>query len=987
MPEDTDSRAFTEAVQALWDAYNSDLGRLQSQNERLVAKLQEVKEETSPAKSVVFTHNVSESSSEGPQQGPAEPRSAWAVVPTPAPRKTRTEESIFFESSLEAAAPTSIWVFSRRVVSHPIFDVTVAMLIFANAVVLALETQTEGLSVGASLEYQSLTTSHTDAWTTAEPIFATLGTVFGVIFTLELVMKFLGLRLEFFRQIWNWIDLAIIVLWIVSISTTAALPVDPTLLRVARLARLLRLMRVLHSIRSLDALYIITTALSGSMSILGWACVLFFFVQLALALLLTGLLTSYYFNDATIALADRQAVYVYFGTFTRHNLMKSGELAKIGKSEVNGVFMQETFSVASSDDRVMIQKRNRMQATHKKKMKRFFSMADKSQNGSIDIEEFRHMTAHSEVSAWLSSMDLDVSDAQRLFTMIDSGQRDGKLSLEELIRGVGRLKGPAKSLDVACMREEISELKRCVKLEDDTIKDRGRLNAEILMRFRAALLARALELGFPKKYSSTEVPDLVAAAMLRVLDLDRSYRLSRHEFCCAVVVQKLAPPAEAPHLFEMLCHGQSGMCGQFHHAANTAVKVDALKWLYTVAARPEDLEALAAEGKAKDEAEKGSGKGKDAKGERVQRLRRVWTETPAVFQRLREEQEKKVEAMLRQKASPEPPDSPRPVAHGAPIHLSLYEDAVRRETARREASEPPSIKPARTHDPEYIDRLAQKPATKEVEEVATSKRPVNRSRLTQLVDERRLWHEDRERQRQAKIDVEMKEWEQAAAQLREEVARKSKVAMAVKKWRQMLAQVVIVAAFAPGLKAPGAAGDDGGVWQLLALAAGSTKVHLRLADEELVSGVKDRARITMAARMKLLVRFKQVEEHWGCGLDELLQDLSPDEPRHGLDGQMKSGAPFHGPSQKAVAGPPVDLPAQFVPFEAPQPRVVPFEAPSAKAGLPCEPEPKAKAKQRSKTPPLVNERNMNGTPPRRGLAAPTQLVPRVLPQQLSAFET
>ena len=30
-------------------------------------------------------------------------------------------------------------------VSHPIFDVTVAMLIFANAVVLALETQTEAI--------------------------------------------------------------------------------------------------------------------------------------------------------------------------------------------------------------------------------------------------------------------------------------------------------------------------------------------------------------------------------------------------------------------------------------------------------------------------------------------------------------------------------------------------------------------------------------------------------------------------------------------------------------------------------------------------------------------------------------------------------------------------------------------------------------------------------------------------------------------------
>lgn len=58
--------------------------------------------------------------------------------------------------------------------------------------------------------------------------------------------------------------------------------------------------------------------------------------------------------------------------------------------QVNGVFMQETFSVASSDDRVMIQKRNRLMQTHKLKMKRFFNLADKSQNGSIDMEP-RHI--------------------------------------------------------------------------------------------------------------------------------------------------------------------------------------------------------------------------------------------------------------------------------------------------------------------------------------------------------------------------------------------------------------------------------------------------------------------------------------------------------------------------------------------------------------------------------------------------------------------
>lgn len=44
------------------------------------------------------------------------------------------------------------------------------------------------------------------------------------------------------------------------------------------------------------------------------------------------------------------------------------------------------------------------------------------------------------------------------------------------------------------------------------------------MRFRAALVTRGLELGFPKKYEPQEAADLVAKNMLRMLDLDRSHR-------------------------------------------------------------------------------------------------------------------------------------------------------------------------------------------------------------------------------------------------------------------------------------------------------------------------------------------------------------------------------------------------------------------------------------------------------------------------------
>lgn len=79
------------------------------------------------------------------------------------------------------------------------------------------------------------------------------------------------------------------------------------------------------------------------------------------------------------------AVFFWCGSFGMFNNCSS--LSSVIRClQVNGVFMQETFSVASSDDRVMIQKRNRLLQTHKKKMKRFFNLADKSKNGSIDMD-------------------------------------------------------------------------------------------------------------------------------------------------------------------------------------------------------------------------------------------------------------------------------------------------------------------------------------------------------------------------------------------------------------------------------------------------------------------------------------------------------------------------------------------------------------------------------------------------------------------------
>merc|ERR1719183_936281 len=77
---------------------------------------------------------------------------------------------------------------------------------------------------------------------------------------------------------------------------------------------------------------------------------------------------------------------------------------------INGVFMQETFKVASTDDIIMTRQRRRQSQMHKAKMEMLFNEADADGNGRLSLEEFGNVVSDTSVSAWLSSMELDCDD-------------------------------------------------------------------------------------------------------------------------------------------------------------------------------------------------------------------------------------------------------------------------------------------------------------------------------------------------------------------------------------------------------------------------------------------------------------------------------------------------------------------------------------------------------------------------------------------------
>merc|ERR1712007_24412 len=86
-------------------------------------------------------------------------------------------------------------------------------------------------------------------------------------------------------------------------------------------------------------------------------------------------------------------------------------------------------------------------------MKFFFEKADVSKGDYIDKGQFIEVLKDKQMRLWLSAQDVEVGDADLLFDFIDDGT--GKVSVNQLINGISRLKGSARSIDVISLTHKI----------------------------------------------------------------------------------------------------------------------------------------------------------------------------------------------------------------------------------------------------------------------------------------------------------------------------------------------------------------------------------------------------------------------------------------------------------------------------------------------------------------------------------------------------
>eukprot|EP00929_Paragymnodinium_shiwhaense_P110845 TRINITY_DN7812_c0_g4_i1.p1 TRINITY_DN7812_c0_g4~~TRINITY_DN7812_c0_g4_i1.p1 ORF type:complete len:622 (-),score=93.76 TRINITY_DN7812_c0_g4_i1:430-2241(-) len=377
---------------------------------------------------------------------------------------------------------------AQRMINNPMFEVVLVSLIAFNAICMGLEQQYHGMDAGYKLEVLGVNRPAQEVWPNAESWFVGSELFFGVIFTAEVLAKVVILRRDFFKSLWNIYDSVIILCWLVDSLKFLNLPTDPLVMRMARMGRLGRLLRFAKAFQIFDVLHLLIRSLMASVSALMWSVLCLALVMMATAILLIHMLQPEFENES-IPLEERLKLYRYFGTFT-NGLLAMYELTMAGwvpiartvidnagegyilffiayrtivgfavLSVVSSIFNAETFRITQSDDDILVLHRERQTANHVRRVHSLLLEADESHDGVLSFEEFVEVMKDAKIQKWLDAQDIDVSDVELAFQISDvSG--DGRLTTEELVGGLAKMKGAATSAEVISVLNTLSRVEQ-----------------------------------------------------------------------------------------------------------------------------------------------------------------------------------------------------------------------------------------------------------------------------------------------------------------------------------------------------------------------------------------------------------------------------------------------------------------------------------------------------------------------------------------------
>jgi len=313
--------------------------------------------------------------------------------------------------------------------------------------------------------------------------------LFCAFFTVELVLRILAFRSEFFKAsglLWGIFDIVVIGLQLIeelilaiaaaSSGDSSSGGPDMSFMRIMRILRLIRVLRIIRIIRFMDELRTLVISIMNSMRSLFWT----------LALLLLGIyVVAIYFTQLSLDLrlqnSEPSDINVFFEALPRSMLTLFGAMSggidwdalctplveDISPVQglvfalyiaftvlaltnvVTGVFVEGALKSAKQEE-----ERNMYET-----LQQMFLFADDGGDGSLSTEEFKSRLMTSDMSKYLESIDINPSEAHLLFELIDS-DGSGEVDYAEFVGGCMRIRGAAKAIDVILLLHEVLALRK-----------------------------------------------------------------------------------------------------------------------------------------------------------------------------------------------------------------------------------------------------------------------------------------------------------------------------------------------------------------------------------------------------------------------------------------------------------------------------------------------------------------------------------------------
>jgi Ca2+-binding EF-hand superfamily protein len=320
--------------------------------------------------------------------------------------------------------------------------------------------------------------------------------VFTSWFTAEILLRMLGERRLFYlgdNRGWNLMDLLLVVSSLATLVTTAS-TASWTAMRMLRIFRLIRIFRAVKVVRSIQNFRIMIIAIFQSCGTLMWVFVVILSFQFFFAVLFMHGAADY-FKDEGLHSNDAEAIKDLFGDLfvallTLFESITGGRdwhevvvaLVDIGwayatlflvyiffmtflvLNVVVGGVVKTTSEVYKRDRNLVVAEEQQAFHLYGDEVKRFFRDADKDGSGTLSWEEFCKYLNDDKVKAYFQSLDLEISQAHMLFTLLDTDE-DDEVGIDEFIDGCLSLKGQARTIDVKYLTQQLK-----MGLEDMTRK-------------------------------------------------------------------------------------------------------------------------------------------------------------------------------------------------------------------------------------------------------------------------------------------------------------------------------------------------------------------------------------------------------------------------------------------------------------------------------------------------------------------------------------